>query len=123
MTTSDTDLYTVDKFLSDFKKNIGGRGITLYPYECHDLYMILTESPEKPWYFKMNPRIKWINFNINFDELDTMPLLKKVSAYCKKQAAYKKRLTSFLMEIKPDITVTAIRREINFIKDIFLISK
>lgn len=40
MTTSDTDLYIVDKFLSDFKKNIG-HGLTLYPYECHELYLIL----------------------------------------------------------------------------------
>lgn len=40
MTTSDSDLYIVDKFLSDFKKNIG-RGLTLYPYECHELYLIL----------------------------------------------------------------------------------
>ena len=40
MITSDTDLYIVDKFLSDFKKNIG-HGLTLYPYECHELYLIL----------------------------------------------------------------------------------
>lgn len=40
MTTSDSNLYIVDKFLSDFKKNIG-RSLTLYPYECHNLYMIL----------------------------------------------------------------------------------
>lgn len=40
MTTNDSDLYIVDKFLSEFKKNIG-RGLTLYPYECHNLYLIL----------------------------------------------------------------------------------
>ena len=40
MTTNDSNLYVVDKFLSDFKKNIG-RSVTLYPYECHNLYMIL----------------------------------------------------------------------------------
>lgn len=41
MTTSNLDLYIVDKFLSDFKKNIGGHGLTLHPYECHNLYLIL----------------------------------------------------------------------------------
>ena len=51
----------------------------------YDLYMILTESPEKPWCYKMNPKIKWVNFNINFDELDTMPLYKKIYSYFIKQ--------------------------------------
>jgi glycosyltransferase involved in cell wall biosynthesis len=84
----------------------------------YDLYMILTESPEKPWYFKMNPRIKWVNFNINFDELDTMPLGKKMINYLIKQHKYKKLFKNYLMEIKPDITVSAIRRDINFINSI-----
>ena len=83
----------------------------------YDLYMILTESPEKPWYFKMNPRINWVNFNINFDELDTMPLGKKIINYLIKQHKYKKAFKKYLLEIKPDITVSAIRRDINFINN------
>lgn len=84
----------------------------------YDLYMILTESPEKPWCYKMNPKIKWVNFNINFDELDTMPLYKKVISYFIKQRKYKKAFKEYLMLIRPDITVSALRREINFINDI-----
>lgn len=82
------------------------------------IYVVLTERPDMPFFYKLSPKVKFVNFDINFDELDTMPLLKKISAYRKKQAAYKKKLTSYLMEIRPDITVTAIRREINFINDI-----
>ena len=84
----------------------------------YDLYMILTESPEKPWCYKMNPQIKWVNFNINFDELDTMPIYKKVFSYFMKQRKYKKAFNNYLMMIRPDITVSALRREINFINDI-----
>lgn len=84
----------------------------------YDLYMILTESPGKPWCFKMNPKIKWVNFNINFDELDTMPIYKKVISYYIKQRKYKKAFNKYLMMIHPDITVSALRREINFINDI-----
>ena len=84
----------------------------------YDLYMILTESPEKPWCFKMNPKIKWVNFNINFDELDTMPIYMKVFSYFIKQRKYKKAFKEYLMMIHPDITVSALRREINFINDI-----
>lgn len=84
----------------------------------YELYMILTESPEKPWCYKMNPNIKWVNFNINFDELDTMPFYKKFIFYFIKQRKYKKAFNEYLMRIKPDITVSALRREINFINDI-----
>ncbi|WP_296847281.1 glycosyltransferase family 4 protein [uncultured Methanobrevibacter sp.] len=84
----------------------------------YDLYMILTEKPEMPWSYKINPRVKWVNFNINFDELDTMPMHKKVLLYLKKQRKYKRLFTQYLMELKPDITVSALRREINFINDI-----
>lgn len=82
------------------------------------IYVVLTERPELPFFYKLAPNIKYVNFNINYDELDTMPLLKKMRAYRKKQAIYKKKLTSYLMEVKPDITISVIRREINFIKDI-----
>lgn len=82
------------------------------------IYVVLTERPDLPFFYKLAPNIKYVNFDINFDELDTMPLLKKMRAYWKKQAVYKRKLTSYLMEVKPDITVSVIRREINFINDI-----
>ena len=82
------------------------------------LYVVLTERPDLPFYYKLSPNVKFVNFDINFDELDTMPLFKKILFYRKKQSVYKKKLTSFLMEVLPNITVTAIRREINFINDI-----
>lgn len=82
------------------------------------IYVVLTERPELPLFYELAQNIKHVNFDINFDELDTMPLIKKIQEYHKKQNTYKKRLTSFLMEVKPDITVTAVRREINFINDI-----
>lgn len=82
------------------------------------IYVVLTERPDLPFFYKLASNVKFVNFNINFDELDTMPLLKKIRAYHVKQTAYKQRLTSYLMEVKPNITVSAVRREINFINDI-----
>lgn len=82
------------------------------------IYVVLTERPDLLFFYKLAFNIQFVNFDINFDELDTMPLLKKMCAYHQKQAAYKQKLTSYLMEVKPDITVSAVRREINFINDI-----
>ena len=82
------------------------------------IYVVLTERPDLPFFYKLEDNIQFVNFDINFDELDTMSLLKKMYAYHQKQVAYKQKLTSYLMEVKPNITVSAVRREINFINDI-----
>lgn len=82
------------------------------------IFVVLTEQAGGPFYYKLSPKIESVNFDINFDELDTMPILKKVFYYSKKQGLYKKMLSDYLCKIKPDITVSAMRREINFINDI-----
>lgn len=84
----------------------------------YDLYMILTEKAYLPWVFDINPKVKWVNFDINFDELDSMPLHKKLVHYVIKQRKYKQLFEDYLMQIHPDITVSIVRREINFINDI-----
>jgi glycosyltransferase involved in cell wall biosynthesis len=84
----------------------------------YEVYMILTEKAGAPWYYHMSPRVKWVNFDINFDELDTMPLFRKLWHYWHKQRRYRSMFTNYLMEVRPDITVCTVRREINFINDI-----
>ena len=84
----------------------------------YELYMILTEKAGSPWYFEINSRVKWVNFDINFDELDIMPLYKKVWHYRTKQRKFRQMFTDYLMQIRPDITISICRREINFINDI-----
>lgn len=84
----------------------------------YELYMILTEKAGQKWYYQINPKVKWVNFDINFDELDTMPIYKKFFFYWFKQRKYKKLFTDYLMKVRPDITISTVRREINFINDI-----
>lgn len=84
----------------------------------HELYVILTENPNLPFCYQMSPRLHYVNFNINFDELDAMPLYKKIVYYQLKQHRYKKLFTKYLLELQPDITVSVMRREINFLNSI-----
>lgn len=84
----------------------------------YDIHVVLTENTGKPFCYKMSPKIHLINFDINFDELDTMPIYKKIVHYAVKQRKYKKAFYRFLMELRPDITVSTMRREINFINSI-----
>ena len=84
----------------------------------YHIYMILTEKKNTPWYYRISDKVESVNFDINFDELDTMPLLQKIIHFQKKQYQYKKLFTKYLMEIKADIIISTCRREINFINEI-----
>lgn len=84
----------------------------------YNLYMILTEKAGAPWFYDINPKVKWVNFDINFDELDVMPIYKKVLFYWLKQRKFRQMFTDYLMKVRPDITVSICRREINFINNI-----
>jgi glycosyltransferase involved in cell wall biosynthesis len=84
----------------------------------YDITIILTEGKDKPLFYPLSDKIKVINLDINFEELWTCSFVKKVYVYLAKQRIFKKRLTAELMRIRPDITISLLRREINFINDI-----
>ena len=84
----------------------------------YDITIILTEGKDKPLFYPLSDKIKVINLNIGFEELWTCSFIKKIFVYLKKQRQYKKALTKELMRISPDITISLLRREINFINDI-----
>lgn len=84
----------------------------------YDITIILTEGKGKPLFYPLSEKIKVINLDINFEVLWTCSFAKKIFVYLKKQRQYKKLLTKELMRIRPDITISLLRREINFINDI-----
>ena len=84
----------------------------------YDITIILTEGQGKPLFYPLSDKIKVINLNIGFEELWTCSFAKKIFVYLKKQRQFKKALTKELMSIRPDFTISLLRREINFINDI-----
>ena len=84
----------------------------------YDITIILTEGEGQPYFYPLSDRIKVINLNIGFEALWNQPILKKIFIYLKKQRQYKKALKAALMQIRPDITVSMLRREINFLNSI-----
>lgn len=83
-----------------------------------EVYAVLTENAGQPFYFPLSPKVKYVNFDINFECLNAMPMYKKVIPYFKKQRQFRRLFTDYLMQLRPDITVSILRREINFINDI-----
>ena len=84
----------------------------------YDITIILTEGKDKPLFYPLSDKVKVINLDIGFEELWTCSFLKKVLIYLKKQHRFRKALTQELMRLRPDITISLLRREINFITSI-----
>jgi len=84
----------------------------------YDITIILTEGKDKPLFYPLSDKIKVVNLDIGFEKLWTCSFAKKVLVYLKKQRQFKKALAKELMRIHPDVTVSLLRREINFLNDI-----
>lgn len=84
----------------------------------YDITIILTEGKDKPSFYPLSNKIKIVNLDLNFEELWTCSFVKKIFVYLKKQYRFKRLLKKELFRLRPDITVSLLRREINFINDI-----
>ena len=87
-------------------------------YLGYDITIILTEGKDKPLFYPLSDKVKVINLNIDFEELWTCSFIKKVFVYLIKQHQYKRLLKKELFLIRPDITISLLRREINFLTSI-----
>lgn len=84
----------------------------------YDITIVLTEGKNKPLFYPLSDKIKVVNLDIDFEELWTCSFFKKILVYLKKQRIYKKRLAEELMRLRPDITISLLRREINFLTSV-----
>lgn len=84
----------------------------------YDVTIIVTDGKGQDSFFPLSDKVKVVNLNLDFEELWRVPFFKKVFLYLKKQFKYRQLLKSELMRIRPDITISVLRREINFINSI-----
>jgi len=81
----------------------------------YDVTIILTEGKGRDCFFTISDHVNIINYELNFEALWSLPFWKKVLAYLQKQHVYKRKLKEDLLRIRPDFTISTLRREINFI--------
>lgn len=84
----------------------------------YEITIILTDGFERPPYYDLSPKVNVINLNLNFEKLWKVGFIKKCWLSFFLQKKYKQSLSQVLFDIKPDITISLLRREINFINDI-----
>ena len=81
----------------------------------YDVTIIVTEGRGRECFFPLSDKVKIVNFELGFEDLWKASFLRKVFLYLSKQRKYKKMLSAELMRIQPDITISMLRREINFL--------
>lgn len=84
----------------------------------YDVTVIVTEGKGRDCFFPISDKVRIVNYELNFEELWRLPFWKKVFVYLIKQRRFKKRLKTDLMKIRPDFTISTLRREINFLNGI-----
>lgn len=84
----------------------------------YEVTIIVTEGQGRACFFPLSDKVRVINLQLGFEDLWCVSFIKKVFLYLKKQRQYKKLLTIELMRLRPDITISVLRREINFINSI-----
>ncbi len=84
----------------------------------YDVSVIMTDAKDKGPFFPLSNKIRLIQLDVDFEELWNKPLFKKIYLYSKKMREYKRKLRECLMNLRPDITISMLRREINFLTKI-----
>lgn len=84
----------------------------------YDVTIITTDGEEKRPFFPLSEQVKVINLGVHFEEMWHHSFLKRLCMYIPKELKFKKLLELELNRIQPDITISVLRREINFLTDL-----
>ena len=84
----------------------------------YDICIIITDDKGTKPYFPLSEKVRVIQLDVNIDNLWQYPIWKRYYLYKKKMGIYQRRLDKCLNLLKPDITISLLRREINFLTDI-----
>lgn len=84
----------------------------------YEIHIILTDGKGKKPYYELHPSVIVHQLDINYDELYGRTLPKRIFGYWKKQRLFRERLNECLCSIRPDITISLLRRDINLINKV-----
>lgn len=84
----------------------------------YDVVILTSEQQAKVPYFPLSDKIKTIDLGVVFDTNSYRFKIFKLLKYPFKYYLFKKRFSRALYQHKPDITISTLRRELNFIHSI-----
>lgn len=77
--------------------------------------IVTSEQVGKPPHYPLSPKVRHIDIDVPFDWPFDQSRLGKLVKYPFRYRKFKNRLSRVLYELKPDITISTLRREIKFI--------
>ncbi len=81
----------------------------------HDVYIITDSQNNRQPIFPLSVKVKHIDLGINFDKQYHHGLVVRAYYYFTLMSRYKKRLATVLQEIKADIVITTLGRDLDFL--------
>ncbi len=81
----------------------------------YEVYIITDSQTGRPPVFPLSGKVKHIDLEINFDKQYQYGFLKRGLCYFKRMKEYKKKLSQTLKEIRPDIVMTTLGRDLDFL--------
>ena len=84
----------------------------------HDVTVVLTDGGGHKPYYPLSPRVRVVQLGIGFERMWNKPLWRRALIYLLCIWRYRRALRRTLMELRADIVVTTMRREVNFICNI-----
>ena len=84
----------------------------------YDVNIIITDNKDTQPFFPLSPKVTVVQLEIDIDNLWRYPIWKRLFIYNRKMKLYKQRLERCLKLMRPDITISMLRREINFLPDL-----
>jgi len=84
----------------------------------YNVFIITTQQNNQPLYFPLSTKVTHIDMGVDFNLQYKHGFLKRGFIYFQLMSKYKKCLSETLINLKPDITLTSIGRDIDFITTI-----
>lgn len=83
--------------------------------EGHDIYLLTADQFDHGDYYRIDPRVKRVDYGIGYIGTDQMPKLKKAFRIIQMLMKHRRLMKQTLEEIKPDVVVSMYDRTIYFI--------
>lgn len=84
----------------------------------YDVIIITTDQRERKSYYELSNKVQCHDLSINFDLYYEYPILKRVLSFWDKQKRCKRKLNELLVELKADIVVSLMSRNISYLHKI-----
>ncbi|PKP27328.1 MAG: glycosyltransferase family 4 protein [Bacteroidetes bacterium HGW-Bacteroidetes-22] len=84
----------------------------------YDVTIITSEQNGQKPFFPLSEKVKHTDIDVKFDFPSNQSKLKKLLLYPFKYQLFKQRFSRYLYDNRPDITISTIRRELNFLNKV-----